>query len=778
VLEKLQIQTAGNLPIQATTFVGRRTEVETIQALVSKRRLVTLVGSGGCGKTRLSLEVAATQVERFEDGIWFVDFSSLTAGEQIVRAVANVLSIKGEADLPLLESIIAFLGTRQVLLLLDNCEHLLDASAEFTSAILSRCSDVFLLATSRELLSVRGETMFRVPSLSVPDGGAQTAAEVMKTESGRLFLERANHQQVDFEIDEENAAGIAGICTRLDGIPLAIELAAAQVRTLSVTEILDSLNDCFRVLTSGERGALPRQRTIRATIEWSTNTLDIDQRRLLHRLSVFSGGFTLGAVDAICGEGKSQLDGLLLLADKNLIVARESGKGERRRLLETVRQFAEMHLVRDGEDQLISKRHSDYFQQMASEARPEKHQDTAGWLSKLSADRDNLRGAIEWSLTQPDGLEPALRMTADLGWYWYQHGQVLEGCDLLAQGLAMPLDLVSTNTRLDSLYTFAWLLNSSGRSQEASYRFKEMAALALETEDRLHEAEALNGLGLVAYHQNYEQARSYFEEALELNRSLSDGGNSIANLNNLCLLALSQGEYEAAHRYGEQTVKIARQKGRFEVEGVAQFLLAVNAEAMEDNEKASELFRESERLLRKHGFRQRLMHTLIMHADHQMDCEDTASAHHMYREALDICLELHATTVEHQVQCGFGACLAARGRSGEARRLLVKGLELCKTVEDKGHLAHALEDTSVYLVAKNDLESAARLLGAAWKLREDHPGRIHPNVLRRFARLSQPIRDGIGEPAYESLYGEGRRLSSIGAVGFALDSLEVAVVNA
>jgi predicted ATPase len=767
----LQGQITGDLPIQSSPIVGRRSELETIQALISKRRLVTLVGSGGCGKTRLALEVLSAQRDHYPEGVRFVDLSPLTAGEQVLSALASALSVKEEADKSLLESVLSALGDGKRLLLLDNCEHLLDACAELASSILTSCPDAHLLATSREILSVRGETMFRVPSLSVPNIERPNPDDVTRTDAGRLFLDRARDQQLDFEIDEENAEAVARICSRLDGIPLAIELAAAQVRSLSVEEILEGLNDCFRVLTSGERSALPRQRTIRATIEWSTNLLEPDQRLLLARLSVFMGGFTLEAVDAICGDGDSQLPGLLALADKNLIVAKESGQGDRRRLLETVRQFATKHLSDQGECEMTLTRHRDYFQALASDARPEKHQDTAGWLKRLSVERNNLRAAILWSLSQQDGLEAALRISADLGWYWYQQGQIAEGCKLLAEGLSRSLEGITLNTRLDALCTYAWLLNSSGNSQEAAYRFKEMAALAMETEDRLREAEALNGLGLVAYHRSYDQARSYFEEALELNLTLSGGGNSLANLNNLCLLSLSAGEYEAAIRYGEQTVKIARQKGRLEVEGVALFLLAVNADAMDDYAKAGEIYREAEKLQRKHGFRQRLLHTLLIQADHFMDGEDAMSAQHLYREAADVCQELQATTIEHQVFCGYGACLALRERKAESRRLLLKGLERCKTVDDKSHLARAIEDASIFLVLNSELETAARLLGAAWQLREDHPGRIHPNIHRRLHRLSQPIRDVIGNMAFDRQFELGSRDSSTQAIGFALEFL-------
>jgi len=770
-VDELEGQIAVDLPIQATPFVGRRSEVETVQVLLGKRRLVTLVGSGGCGKTRLAIEVASTQPEYFEEGVWFVDFSPLTAGEQVTRAVADALSIKGEPEKSLIESVIASLKSGRRLLLLDNCEHLLDACAEFASVMLSHCHDVYMLATSRELLSVRGETMFRVPSLSVTDQDAPTAADVLKTESGRLFLECANRQLFDFEIDEKNAALVADICLRLDGIPLAIELAAAQIRTLSLAEIHDSLNDCFRILTSGERSALPRQRTILATIEWSADRLEPEQRLLLHRLSVFTGGFTLAAVDVICGEGKSQLPALLALADKNLILAREAGKGDRRRLLETVRQFAHNHLVEDGDGEQILRRHRDYFQQMASDARPEKHQDSAGWLSKLSFDRNNLRGAIEWSLEQSDGIEPGLRIAADLGWYWYQQGQLLEGSELLLAGLAKPLEGVTANTRLDALYTLGWLLNSLGKSHEAGSKFKEMAGMAIEIGDRLHEAEALNGLALAAFHKNYEEAKAYFEEALDINRSLPNGGSSISNLNNLCLLSMYMGDREEAHKYGEETVKLARQKDRPEVEGVALFLLAVNAGAMEENDRASELFQEAQRILRKHGFRQRLLHTLVMHADHCMDIEDAQAAHHMYREAFEICQELNAKPIEHQVLCGLGSCLAVRGRSAESRRLLGKGLEICKAVEDKSHLARALENASVYFAANHEAQAAARLLGAAWKQRELHPGRIAPNSYSRSERLSRPIRDAIGDTAFDNLFEEGFRLTAIQAIALALDML-------
>lgn len=767
----MQVHLVSALPIQATSFIGRRFVVETLQALIAKRRLVTLVGSGGCGKTRLALQVAATQHERFEDGVSFIDLSPLTDGEQVPRSISNALNLKGDADQTLLDSILMQLSASRRLLVLDNCEHLLDACAEVAAAIFARCPEVHLLTTSRELLAVRGETVFRVPSLSVPARDACTAVEVMATESGRLFVERAADHEAGFEIDEHNAPVIAEICSRLDGIPLAIELAAAQVRTLRFQEICVSLNSSLSILTSGERGVPPRHRTIRATIEWSANRLESEHRRLLHRLSVFSGGFTLHAVDAICGDGEPQLDSLLALADKSLIVAREPGRGERRRLLETVRQFALEHLVEAGEDQMIRRRHRDFFLHMATDARPETHQDPAGWLARLHEDRDNLRTAIEWSLAEPDGRESALRMAADLGWFWYQEGQLEEGSALLSAGLEKPLDGVPADILLPAIFTLGWLLNSMGKSDEAAVRFKEVAALAAEVEDRRHEAGALNGLGLVAYHRDYELARTYFEAALAVNLALPDGGSSLANLNNLCLLALSAGRYEEAERFGWQTVTLARQKGRLEVEGVALFLLAVNSSATEQDGRARELFEEAGRLQRKHRLRLRLLHTLIMYGDHCMDSEDMAAALRLYEEAHDLCRELNALTVEHQVLCGLGACLALYSRSDESRRLLAEGLEVCKTVEDRSHLARALEDASVYLVVQKAFEPAGRLLGAAWKLRENHPGMIHRSTLRRSERLRRPVREAVGSATFAYLYEDGLGLSSSHAIRLALSSL-------
>ena len=385
----------NNLPIQLTSFIGREQEINEIKGSILEHRLVTLTGMGGVGKTRLSLQIAADLFEHFRDGVWFVELAPITDPDLIPKTILTTLGLperSGMTDLQLLKD---YLHERKTLLILDNCEHLIEASAILVETLLSQCNNLKLLVTSREALKIQGELVWQVPSLSLPDAKLLPAIEQLtQYEAIQLFVQRAALVQPNFVISNNNAHHIARVCTRLDGIPLAVELAAARIRTLSVEDIAKHLDDRFRLLTGGSRTALEHQQTLRATLDWSYNLLSDAEKLLLGRLSVFVGGWTLEAAEQVCGDGGSDFDVLDLLTrltEKSLVVL----AGSRYHMLETTRQYALEKRRESGEEESAQNNHLIYFLQLAENAEPQLiGPDQAEWLDHLEREHDNFRSAL------------------------------------------------------------------------------------------------------------------------------------------------------------------------------------------------------------------------------------------------------------------------------------------------------------------------------------------------------------------------------------------------
>ena len=389
--------------------------------LLQSSRLVTIHGSGGTGKTRLSEEVAAQVLEFYPDGVWLVELAPLTDAEKIPELITATLRLYDSRNRPALDLLIDYLSEKHMLLLLDNCEHLIDACARLADRLLHECPLLNLLATSREALGVTGETTYRVPSLSIPES-QQPIEQITRFEAVRLFVERAASIQPGFQVTEANAPAVVQICRRLDGIPLAIELAAARMDLLSPEQIAARLDKRFRLLTGGSRTALPRQQTLRASIDWSYSLLTESERLLLQRLSVFAGGWTLEAAEGVCGfdglEDFEVLDGLGQLVKKSLVVAdSQVGVAVRYRLLETIRQYAREKLLDAGTGADVRTRHLDYFVELAEQAEPhQRGPDQVDWYDRLEIEIDNLRAALEWS--GEDQIEKGLRIAGSLKWFW------------------------------------------------------------------------------------------------------------------------------------------------------------------------------------------------------------------------------------------------------------------------------------------------------------------------------------------------------------------------
>jgi predicted ATPase/class 3 adenylate cyclase len=423
----------NNLPIQVTSFRGRERDLEELKAHLVEHRLITLMGAGGVGKTRLAAQLGAEVLDRFPDGVWIADLAPVTDAALVPSVVAKTLGVS-QAQVRLIEeSMTQFLKRKQLLLVLDNCEHLLEAAAALADAIHSHCPDVRVLTTSRQALGVSGEKVLRLASLAVPDKTATLDPEdAYGYGAVALFADRASLVDQSFRLGRDNAALVSDICRRLDGIPLAIELAAARVKVMSIPTLAQRLNERFKILTSGSRTALPRQKTLRALFDWSYDLLSPQERALFNRVAIFGGSFTLDAATVVCaGEGIDEgevLDLIVSLADKSLVAVDTSGDRERYRMLESTREYALSKLAESGEQEALARRHASYYSDVAQEAERNFGAQPLGvWLAQLEPELENFRAAMDWALVRSQDVALGGAIAAALEMFWWHGGVEAEG---------------------------------------------------------------------------------------------------------------------------------------------------------------------------------------------------------------------------------------------------------------------------------------------------------------------------------------------------------------
>jgi len=502
------------LPIQLTSFVGRQEQLTQVRELLTENRLLTLTGAGGAGKTRLAIQIAGQLSGGFSDGVWYVDLAPITDPELVPITAARAFGLPDQPGRSTMDTLTRFIADRQMLVVLDNCEHLLDATAALVNALLGAAASLTILTTSREPIGVAGEVSWRVPSLSLAD------------EAIELFIDRARHARPDFVVTDDSAAVVAEICARLDGLPLAIELAAARVRALSLAEILDSLHDRFRLLTGGARTAVRRQQTLRASVDWSHALLTQPEQILFRRLAAFMGGFDLDAAQAVAGSGDVQryqvLDQLSLLVDKSLVVTDDSRGRTRYRLLETVRQYAQEKLGESGEADAVRTRHRDYYTALAAAVDAPAGTDYEQRLEQAELEIDNLRAAFGWSCENSD-TALALTLASSLQPLWISRGRAREGRawfeTVFTDEVAQDADVAAAE-RARSLADIAVLDTFFGAADSLN-RAQQALGLARDIEEPAVLARALTACGLAAAY-NAELAGEYFAEAVELARELDD----------------------------------------------------------------------------------------------------------------------------------------------------------------------------------------------------------------------------------------------------------------
>ena len=589
--------TPNNLPQQVTSFIGRERELVEIGRLLKKTRLVTLLGVGGLGKTRLSLQVAADVMDDFPDGVWLVELAPFADPRLVPQAVASVLGVKEEAGRPVVEVLAKHIADRRLLLILDNCEHLVHACAELAGPLLQAGLHLRILTSSREPLHVAGEMTYPVPSLAIPDAlQAITPAAVTQYEAVHLFVDRAIAVHPSFQVTAQNAAAVATICRHLDGIPLAIELAAARVRALAVEKIAERLSDRFRLLTGGARTAPSRQQTLRASIDWSHDLLTAKERILFRRLAVFAAGWTLEAAEAVCsGDDLGQaevLDVLAGLVDKSLVtVEAQSG---RYAFLETVRQYAEEWLARSGDGDATRSRHLAFFLAVAEKVAPQLlGPEQAAGLKRLDLERENILSALRCCLHEQGAAEQAYRLVQAIKHYWFMRGLLNLGHHVTVEALSIPVFEPHSPARCRALWVAGQICSYTGRYEEAQRYLHESLAIARHHSDQRMIAAVQNILAFAALGQgDRAAAKIHCEEALKLARELGSKAEIAVASNALAQLNRLDGNLDGAEPLYEEAVVVAHELGIREFAAIAILGLAMVAIGRGGIGRARDLLRE------------------------------------------------------------------------------------------------------------------------------------------------------------------------------------------
>lgn len=556
-----------NLPNATTTFIGRKGELDELRDLINRSRLVTLTGSGGCGKTRLALELAGQVVQDFEDGARFIELAVLDDATLVDKEVAKILGVKERSGESLTRTLGQQLATKHCLLLLDNAEHVLTACSTLIDNLLRNSNRLTVLVTSRERLGVAGELTFRVPSLPIPTGDTLSlTGSVPQVDSVQLFVDRVRLHRPHFEVTEQNAAALASICRRLDGIPLAIELAAPRMRAMTLDEIDRRLDQRFALLTQGSRTSLPRHRTLAAAIDWSFNLLNEAEKAVLCRAAVFSGGWSLSAAEDVCAGPDARvelmLDLLTSLVDKSLIMVRDMDGQSRYAMLETVHHYVRERITEHPDDS-VSAKHLHYFVRFASESLLGlKGAGQQAAMVQVEIEHDNFRVALKTSVRSDQHAALGLRMMADLAWFWAVHGHVDEGRSWLVTLLAYPAVGDDRQHRAKALAGAAVFASQQGDQDTAKIWFRQSLDLYEQIAYRTQIAYVLRSLGNVALAEgDWPEARSLYEQSLVIVRELDEQHTIAGLLGAIGEVAGEQGDYSSARRMLEDCLTMVRETG-------------------------------------------------------------------------------------------------------------------------------------------------------------------------------------------------------------------------
>jgi predicted ATPase/DNA-binding SARP family transcriptional activator/Tfp pilus assembly protein PilF len=810
---------ARRLPVPLTALIGRELQIEEVIGWLKRGRLVTILGAGGMGKTRLAIAVGEEMADQFADGAWFVELAALSDPERVAQAVATTLGLPEQPGRSALETLIERLAARSLLLILDNCEHLAPGCALLTDRLLPACNGVHLLATSRHPLGSLGERGYRLLPLEMPPEGQagedKDIHALLEYPGLRLFVERAVMAQPRFRLSRQNAATVLLICQKLDGIPLAIELAAARLRAMDVERLSERLRLDLTVLALGHSTYPHRHRAMNAVIDWSYSLLTEPAQALFRRLSVFTNGCTLEAVEAVCGPGQGTpadiLDGLTDLVDGSLVEYTTEPEGDRYRMLQPIQSFARAAFDATSEAPEILSRYLAYYVALVEEAPTEA--DPYDRFNRFDRELDNLRAALTLSQRAPEWGEQGLRLGAALCPFWRRRGYLSEGRETLTTLLAHPGAQNPSKARATALKGGGVLAQMQGDYTAARALFEQSLAMHQELGERPGIAETLGSLGTVAFYQgDYAAARALYEQSLTLLRELRNRSGVATALHNLAMVATNQGDYASARSLYEQSLAIKREAGEkqgiadslnnlgtvvffqgdyaaaralFEESltiqremrnrsGVAACLSSLGMVAYFQGDYAAALFRYEQSLAiqRELGEQQGIAETLGSLGNVAYLQGDYTAARALYEQCLAIQRELGNRSGIAATLSNLGMVTFQQGDTASARSLVGESLVLRWEFGDKWGIANSLESLASLAHKAEAGERAARLWGAASALREAIGSPVSANRHEELEREAAAARQTTGEAAFTVAWQEGQTMTLEQAVGYALYNAE------
>ncbi|MEO8302750.1 MAG: tetratricopeptide repeat protein [Betaproteobacteria bacterium] len=713
--------TPNNLPQQLTSFIGREREVDEAKELLKSSRLVTLLGMGGLGKTRLSLQIAADMMDAFPDGVWFVDLAPIRDDSLVPSVTAQVLGVQEEPGRALTQTLCAHLKSRKLVLIFDNCEHVVGASAALANALLRAAPDVRMIATTREALRVPGEQTYPVYPLAVPDRAASVET-LSRSAAVQLFMDRAQLQKPGFMLTEKEAPAVAELVARLEGIPLALELAAARMRALSIQDINKRLQDRFKLLTGGGRVLLERQQTLRALVAWSYDMLHDPEQRLLERLSVFAGGFDLEAAEAICGaeplSSDDVLDLLTSLVEKSLVMADESDNGSRYRQLETIREFAREYLAKRDDAAEHAVRHCDFFLVLAKASNKAlQGAEQAEFTRRLEVELDNLRAAIALALN--GGADPVLAVKFEVALMWFRllRGYSTEGRKIVRATLALPGVQASDVAHAHALYVGAALADNQADYAEAGRMLEACLALRRGLDQPFDIAATLSTLSQVRLHEgDAERARESEEEALGIFRKIGDRVGEAIGLFHLGEICRRVADDVKARDYFEQCLAIARAIDSAEIEGESELVLGALSLA----------------------------------------ANDLPAARARFARSLEVCRSAENKRGEAMALWWTGKADAAGGDTEAARQKLAEALRALQMFEMNSEVLSCLEDHAELLQSIGSPDDGVSLFAAVEMLRDRLALSRSPRDESHVKRVVAGARATLGDALFDAAWAEGR----------------------
>lgn len=727
----------NNLPAQLTSFIGREREMAEAVKRLEGARLLTLIGPGGTGKTRLSLELGAHLLPQFADGVWLVELAPVIDSGLILQAVASVLNVRAQAGMPLMGFVLDYLRAKNLLLILDNCEHLVEASAALVEEFLHNAPNIKIIASSREALGINGETVYRVPSLSMPNQAHVTREAGLGFESVRLFADRASAANPKFNLTDENASFVAQICSRLDGIPLAIELAASRVRAFTPEQIAKRLDDRFKLLTGGSRTALPRQQTLRALIDWSYDILSPPECKLLRQLSVFAGGWVFEAAETVCYDS-DVLELLPQLVNKSLVVMDEEGDEPRYHLLETIRQYARDKLLEMGEAEEMRDRHLKYHVELSEKAEKELYSSIAlSWVNRLEADYDNIRAAFEWGMQRD--VDSVLRMGGALPYFWFRRGYEAEALKLLREALKHAKDLPEQNDGdgrerkriiARTWQAMSFLLFSQGDIPAAGEAAQRCAALARQ----------INDVPLLAFVLTFEaeskMMSGHFDEVdalMDEVKQLVEGSND---------------PFAVGMMYG--------------VVGMRMMILG------QDDKKAREMLAEGLEVLKGDG--NIYGHTMLLFGTAMAARYNGrfTEARAQFTPLLEVFHSMGDYHRANMVNSELAHMDRAEGKHAEAEAMYRETIVEWKRLGHRAAVANQLECFAFIAKAKEQPERAAILLGAAEALREKINIQMTEMERVEYDREVADLKGNMNGKDFNAAWSRGRAMEMDEAVQLAL----------